>query len=177
MSMWFETAGERGVLEVVCRDGSWFVAGPSTESAVKCLGTAFGTVTDDQPARRRIRGTVSSYRQGVGSRPNVLFLTDVMAAPDVETGRDPTTGDGMTAPCDETATGTVDGESPTASHHGESSLERIARERIGDREFSQADEESLVAGAQRRASDQHRDPAIDPRLQDERNGIGGDRRV
>ncbi|WP_276257719.1 hypothetical protein [Haloglomus litoreum] len=164
MTEWFNTVGKRDVLEVEPRDGSWYVAGRSKESAVRCLAGAFGTEPDDEPERRRIRATVSSYKRGTGDRPDVLFLTDVVPALDAETGSDPP-AEGVTTPGDEAGDGT--GEDPSSV----SSLERIARERIGDREFRGTDEESLIAGAQRRASDRHRAPAIDPRLQDERTDI------
>jgi hypothetical protein len=167
MSAWFETAGERGVLELTRRDGSWYVAEPSPEATVKVLGTASGACEGDRPARRRLRGTVSSYKRGTGDRPDVLFLTDVVAAPDAEPGSDPT-AEGRTAPDAETPDETA------AEASSIPSLERIAREEIGDRELRQADEESLVDGARRRASEQHRAPAIDPRLQDGRDDIGKD---
>jgi len=172
MAAWFESAGERGVLEIERRGGSWYVAEPSPEATVKVLGTAFGTVTDDQPTHRRIRGTVSSYKRGTDGRPDVLFLSDVAAAPDAETGSVPATEDGPTTSDDESTTGSANGTAPTTSHGGESPLERIAREHLDEHEVRiEGEEESLVGGARRRASDRQRAPAIDPRLQGEDSDI------
>ncbi|WP_254829944.1 hypothetical protein [Haloglomus salinum] len=174
MSDWFETAGERGVLELMRRDGSWYVAEPSPEATVKVLGTASGTGEEDQPARRRLRGTVSSYKRGADSHPDMLFLTDVATAPDTETGSVPATEDGPTTSDDESTTGSANGTAPTTSHGGESPLERIAREHLDDHEVRiEGEEESLVGSARRRASDRQRAPAIDPRLQGEDSDISG----
>jgi hypothetical protein len=115
MAAWFETTGERGVLEVEHRDGSWYVAEPSPEATVKVLGTASGAGEEDQPARRRLRGTVSSYKRGTGDRPEVLFLTDVVAASDTETGSVRATEDRPTPPDGESRTAPANGRAPTTS--------------------------------------------------------------
>ena len=55
-----------------------------------------------------------------------------------------------------------------APHPANSSLDKIVRELIGDREFElEDDEESMLSSAKRKARSQGRDPAIDPRISDE----------
>lgn len=58
------------------------------------------------------------------------------------------------------------GQSSEARCEGKS-LHDIAREELGDETFTvEQNDESLVGGAKRKAKNQQRDPAIDPRLQD-----------
>jgi hypothetical protein len=56
---------------------------------------------------------------------------------------------------------------PASNHHLDDSLNEIAEDLIGDMEFElDEDDESILSDAKRKAREQQRDPAVDPKLND-----------
>lgn len=173
-SPWFTNPDASGELVVAWHGDGWYVESSATDSEVKCLLQGDGE-PDPEESPVRLAGTVSKYTYGTGDATDFLFLQADEAAP--KDTPESTAEDGGSPPEASTASVASTTESPdrTASDRASSasnatpdeSLGQIAADQIGDTELTETREgrESSVGRAKRRASDQQRDPAIDPRLQ------------
>lgn len=140
----------------MARDG-WYVDAPDSDSDVKCLLEGDVDPNPDESSVR-LAGTVSKYAHGTEDTTDFLFLR----VDEVEPGDPPdsTTADSPTTTSSERVSSPSD-EVP------DETLGQIAEDQIGDTDLTvtRAEEESTVEQAKKRARDQQRDPAIDPRLQ------------
>jgi hypothetical protein len=113
-----------------------------------------------------VTGTVRTVFYDPSGGPDTVFLS-VAAAPE-GAGPRGTGPEGMEPGGNAAATGRPEPgptATPGAQPDDDDQLVEIAAELIGEREFRVTDDEESVFGeARRKAKDQHRDPAIDPRL-------------
>lgn len=126
-----------------------------------------------------LTATVSRYTIGTNGRPNYAVLTDVaegrIQSPDAS-AREQSAEDSRVAGTDrprspdpESESARRRSDSSLAPDRSETSLDEIAQEKLASEEFTlEQKDESLVGGAKERAKSQGRDPAIDPRLQQDR---------
>jgi hypothetical protein len=177
---WFTTKGKEGSLRVTRRGDSWYVVSPALETATKCIFN-----DNEEPSQTsddiRLTAVVSHYTIGEGDNPNHVFLNSVTEDKTIQTnekiGERIENSTNRTASADtgeqrssssQSKTTQSDSESTQAAQQHESSLDKIAQEKLAGERFTvEQEEESLVGGAKKKAKNQGRDPAIDPRLQEQ----------
>ena len=175
---WFANEGTTGKLEIRYRDGCWLVAEPRLEDPTKCMIDA-NVSPNKSGGTVAIEGTVTRFVQGRGDRANYLYMDGVeqLDSPDVDVTKADTDGflpenntRVISSSAEKSDTQTSCSSSAKSESDIEQSLHEIAEEKIGDEKLTiEQDEEgeSVIGEAKRRAKNQGRDPAIDPRYQDD----------
>jgi len=159
-----------------CSDGATVTVTVRNEDGGPLVeGVESGTrivFTDPPPGssdRRTVAATVRKAVDGHGASSDMVVLEPTSVRESTIEGEETRTGSGESDRPESTSNdrreATEPGDSERAPTTG--SLDEIAAELIGDREFTVSeDEESVVGEAKERARSQGRDPAIDPKLDD-----------
>jgi hypothetical protein len=176
-SPWITERGATGVITIIHDGDSWQLNSPAVDEEVICLVTGDTELSpSDSPVR--VEGRVSKYTIGTGTDPNYLIFSPdgngsgIDTSPSGGSGQTGFVATGVTRPTpDKTGSSSQNRSSrrPRSDHTGSQSsdsLDDIAEETIGDREFTvRENDESAVGAAKKRARQQGRDPAIDPQFQ------------
>lgn len=177
---WFTRSGATGHLQIEYQDDGWYVTSSDADTTIKCL---FGREPEFNEGQGSvsIEATVSRYARGRSDDPDYLHIDE---ARQLEPGEQPTSEEDSLLPDNAGPMSTSSSKSESSSSSRSStpsdspeegkrkgSLHKIAQDKIGDKEFTVSrEDESVVGRAKKRAKEQGRDPAIDPRLQeDEKN--------
>lgn len=161
---WFTEPGTEGEVTVEWREDSWYLTDVDVDTEIECpLPDEIAPEPTESP--KQLDVTVSKFMAATGDGPSYLFFEQIeenRSQANTQTDTDQseqsiTSSKTIRKTCSDAAKGSSDRDD----------LERIAREKIGNEEFTvgQENRESVVGAAKKRARNQGRDPAIDPKLQ------------
>lgn len=162
---WFTGPTSTGTLTVAWANDGWYVADSAADGDVKCI------LPDDVSLQNteglhQINARIGKFFRAVDRGPSYLFIDQI---DDVGSFEGTTTNSQeATTSAKPTPNKTKERQQTDDSDSSDRTmLDKIAREKIGDEEFTVSEEtdDSVIGQAKKRARKQGRDPAIDPKFQ------------